>query len=159
MFRGHLRFFVLHALAEKDMAGYRLMKTLGEELGDKPSPGTIYPLLEHLKEEKLVTCKACERKKVYSITKEGKDFLKHTLNAKQEMVEKLQRMHCLLEPEQAKNNDWAFKVWKQNMPRTLVVAPEVRSFMKALFQKIEEKKSQAEIKSFLKQKTQELKSL
>ncbi|MFH1506465.1 MAG: PadR family transcriptional regulator [archaeon] len=159
MFRGHLRFFVLHALAKEDMAGYRLMKVLGEDLGTKPSPGSIYPILDELKKKEYISCKELKRKKVYSITKKGKDFLKEALELKEEFLEKVQKIHEMLEPEQSKQNKKDMHYWQGSLPKSATIEPELRQFMRTACQKLEEHNGAKKIKSFLKEKTKELKSL
>jgi DNA-binding PadR family transcriptional regulator len=157
MFRGHLRFFVLNALGEQDLAGYSLMKKLGEELGDKPSPGTIYPLLEQLKRENLVKCKDCKRKKVYSITKKGKDFLKQAQASRDEFLEKLRKMQSIIHPN--KQDQMVFEMIKKNPRMINDIAPDVRLFMNALMHKLAVEHNKVQLKSFLKEKTKELRSL
>jgi len=158
MFRGHLRFFVLHALAKEDMAGYRLMKVLGEDLGSKPSPGSIYPILEDLKEKKFISCKELKNKKVYSITKSGKDFLKQALELKAEFLEKVNKFREILEPEQCQQNKKDMQHWHGSMPKSVVIAPELRNFMRVAIQNLENGKA-AKTKSFLKEKTKELRAI
>ena len=158
MFRGHLRFFVLNALAKEDMAGYRLMKTLGEDLGSKPSPGSIYPILDDLKEKKLISCRELKRKKVYSITKQGKDFLKQAKEAQDEFLEKLRRMHAILGPNIQKEAR-LFNMVQKNLPAIRSTTPEIRGFMNTLMHKLTTEQDKEKIKSFLKEKTKELKSL
>ena len=76
MIRGNLKILVLKALAKKPLSGYALMKYIEDKIGTKPSPGSMYPLLDELTKQKFVTCKEDGRKKIYSLTKEGKEHLK-----------------------------------------------------------------------------------
>lgn len=76
MIRGNLRLLTLKALDKKPLSGYALMKFIEDKIGSKPSPGSMYPLLEELQKEKMLDCKKEGRKKIYSLTKEGKDKLK-----------------------------------------------------------------------------------
>ncbi|MBW3004683.1 PadR family transcriptional regulator [Candidatus Woesearchaeota archaeon] len=75
MIRGNLKLLVLKALDKKPLSGYALMKFIEEKIGSKPSPGSMYPVLEDLTKKKFVSCKKDGRKKIYSITKEGKEHL------------------------------------------------------------------------------------
>ena len=74
--RGLLSFLILFLLSKKPMNGQEIAKELEKRRGEKPSPGTIYPALKHLKEEGLIQ----ERKKgkaiIYTLTEEGKESLK-----------------------------------------------------------------------------------
>lgn len=76
MIRGNLKLLALKALDKKPLSGYALMKYIEEKIGSKPSPGSIYPVLEDLTKKRFVTCKKQGRKKIYSLTKEGKEHLK-----------------------------------------------------------------------------------
>ena len=75
MLRGFLRIFVLKELDEGKKSGYELMKHIGERMGAKPSPGSIYPLLENLEKEGLVEFKGDKRSKEYHLTAEGRKKL------------------------------------------------------------------------------------
>lgn len=68
-----LRIMILKHLAVSPQSGYGLTKSIAEATGWKPSYGSMYPQLESLKEEGLVTVKEDGRKKVYSLTKKGEE--------------------------------------------------------------------------------------
>lgn len=86
MLRGFLKVVVLKALAEGPKSGYALMKYIEERVGSKPSPGSMYPLLETLTKEHFIEGKGVGRTKEYKLTIDGK----HTIES---MVEK--RNECL----------------------------------------------------------------
>jgi formylmethanofuran dehydrogenase subunit E len=88
MLRGHLRILTLKALEEKERSGYGLMKYVEQKIGSKPSTGSIYPILEHLKDEGVVKAKEEGRKKVYSLTKKGKEQAKCLEEKRKEILEK-----------------------------------------------------------------------
>lgn len=69
---GHLRPLVLLALAKAERSGYQLMQHLHRELGHKPSPGSIYPLLKQLHREGMVRIAEGARTKTYTLTAKGK---------------------------------------------------------------------------------------
>lgn len=73
---GHLKALVLKLLSKKDMSGYDLMKSIGEHIGKKPSPGSMYPLLDSLIKDGFASVKQVKRRKVYKITSEGRQELK-----------------------------------------------------------------------------------
>lgn len=75
MLAGNLRLLVLKLLSSKDMSGYDLMKTIHEKTGRKPSPGSMYPLLESLKQEGRITVREVGRAKRYSMTETGRKEL------------------------------------------------------------------------------------
>ena len=79
---GSTSMLILQLLSEKEMYGYEMIETLRERSNQvfELKAGTLYPLLHSLEEKNLVT--AYERevsgkvRKYYSITKEGKHFLR-----------------------------------------------------------------------------------
>ena len=92
IFKGHLRVIVLKVLADKGMGGYELCKKIEEETGWKPSFGSIYPLLNNLKEENMVIITEEGKKKIYSLTKKGKEQLKELSKRKDEFIDRITEM-------------------------------------------------------------------
>jgi DNA-binding PadR family transcriptional regulator len=74
MRRGDVRFAVLDVLAEAPMHGYEIIRTLEERSGGRwrPSPGSVYPTLQLLADEGLVTAADVDGRRVYSLTDEGR---------------------------------------------------------------------------------------
>lgn len=91
MLAGNLRLLVLKLLSSKDMSGYDLMKTIQEKTGRKPSPGSMYPLLEKLKSEGRITVREVGRAKRYSITESGKRELSDTSTRKEELMANIKK--------------------------------------------------------------------
>jgi len=75
--RGDFKFAVLKLLQERPMHGYEMLKTLEERSGGfyTPSAGSIYPTLQLLQDQGLVTVAEAEGKKVYTITDAGRELL------------------------------------------------------------------------------------
>jgi DNA-binding PadR family transcriptional regulator len=73
--RGSIRFFVLEVLAEGPLHGYEILRRIEERRGIRPSPGSIYPTLEALEEQGLVSSSLVEEKRNYAITDAGREFL------------------------------------------------------------------------------------
>jgi DNA-binding PadR family transcriptional regulator len=71
---GEVRLALLSMLAERPMHGYELMKQLEERSGGiyRASAGTIYPTLQQLEDEGLVTAELRDGKKTYSLTDAGR---------------------------------------------------------------------------------------
>jgi DNA-binding PadR family transcriptional regulator len=61
-------------LSDKPMHGYDLIRELEERSGGawRPSPGSIYPTLQLLEDEGLVTGEEQDGKRVYTITDAGR---------------------------------------------------------------------------------------
>jgi DNA-binding PadR family transcriptional regulator len=74
-----MRLVILRELAQEPAYGYQLIKRLEERMagGYRPSAGVIYPTLTMLEEQRFTVATVNEAgKKVYSVTDEGKTFLK-----------------------------------------------------------------------------------
>jgi DNA-binding PadR family transcriptional regulator len=74
MGRGDVRAAVLALLAEAPMHGYQLIHEIEERSGGawKPSPGSVYPTLQLLADEGLISAKESNGRKTYSLTDEGR---------------------------------------------------------------------------------------
>jgi DNA-binding PadR family transcriptional regulator len=73
---GNLQHIILHKLSERPLSGYALCKAIEQTSGYKPSFGSIYPLLESLASQKLVTARQEGRSKVYTLTAAGREQAK-----------------------------------------------------------------------------------
>ena len=74
MAKGDVRAAVLTLLAEQPMHGYQIIHEI-EERSDgswKPSPGSVYPTLQLLADEGLITATESAGKKTYSLTETGR---------------------------------------------------------------------------------------
>ena len=71
--RGDIRAAILALLAERPMHGYQINQEITDRSGGvwAPSPGSVYPTLQHLEDEGLVTADTTEGKKVFSLTAAG----------------------------------------------------------------------------------------
>jgi DNA-binding PadR family transcriptional regulator len=71
---GEVRLALLSLLNETAMHGYELMRKLEERSGGiyRASAGTVYPTLQQLEDEGLVTSEMHEGKKTYRLTEEGR---------------------------------------------------------------------------------------
>jgi len=73
MRRGDLRVLLLAGLLDGPAHGYELMKRLEETTGGRwrPSPGSIYPMLQLLEDEELVRARDDDGRRVYELTELG----------------------------------------------------------------------------------------
>ena len=71
--RGDVRTAILALLDDRPMHGYEMIQELEERTGGRwtPSAGSIYPTLQLLEDEGLVTPEEVEGRKVYSLTEAG----------------------------------------------------------------------------------------
>jgi DNA-binding PadR family transcriptional regulator len=74
MQRGDVRAAVLALLAERPMHGYQIIQEIDERSGGawKPSPGSVYPTLQLLTDEGLVSAEESNGRKTYSLTEAGR---------------------------------------------------------------------------------------
>jgi len=79
MGRGDVRASVLFLLNERPMHGYQIIREIEERTGGrwKPSAGSVYPTLQMLADEGLVTVEVIEDRKVYALTADGRDAAAH----------------------------------------------------------------------------------
>jgi DNA-binding PadR family transcriptional regulator len=72
--RGDVRAAVLALLAEEPMHGYQIIQELAERSSGAwtPSPGSVYPALQLLQDQGLVTASESDGKRVFSLTDTGR---------------------------------------------------------------------------------------
>src|SRR5450756_1075129 len=78
--RGDVRSAILRLLSEQPMHGYQIIGELSARSGGawSPSAGSIYPTLQMLADEDLITAEETAGKKVYSLTDAGKAAVAET---------------------------------------------------------------------------------
>jgi len=86
-----LKVIVLQLLKEKPYSGYDLMKAIYEHSGWKPSPGSMYPVLDELSRRKLVDVRVSGKRKVYSLTNNGKKEAKELSNTTEKIIEEINK--------------------------------------------------------------------
>ena len=71
--RGDMRGILLAGLLDGPAHGYELMRRLESATSSRwrPSPGSVYPLLQQLEDESLVQCTEVDGRKVYELTSAG----------------------------------------------------------------------------------------
>lgn len=72
--RGDIRAAVLAALADGPAHGYEVMRRLEERSGGlwRPSPGSVYPMLQLLEDEGLAKGSEADGRRSYELTEEGR---------------------------------------------------------------------------------------
>jgi DNA-binding PadR family transcriptional regulator len=86
MIKGYLKIMVLRELNISEHTGYGLIKNLSGSLGRKPSPGSMYPLLNDLLESGLIKVRDEGRMKIYSITGKGREKINKLLKEKEAIM-------------------------------------------------------------------------
>ena len=90
--QGDLKLLALALIAEQPRHGYELIKLIEEKTSDcySPSPGVVYPTLTFLEEAGYVTAENEGAKKRYTITKEGRAYLKENRDIADMVIERLE---------------------------------------------------------------------
>jgi DNA-binding PadR family transcriptional regulator len=73
--RGSVKYDILSILWDGPRHGYDIMRTIEEERGYRPSPGSVYPALQMLEEGDFLTGKEIDGKRVYTIIDKGSELL------------------------------------------------------------------------------------
>lgn len=77
MGKGDVRAAVLALLAENPMHGYQIIREIEERSNGswKPSAGSVYPTLQLLADEGLITAEELNGRKTYTLTEAGRDVI------------------------------------------------------------------------------------
>ncbi|WP_344032732.1 PadR family transcriptional regulator [Streptomyces luteireticuli] len=72
--RGDVRASILALLQDRPMHGYEMIREIAERSGGawKPSPGSVYPTLQLLEDEGLISSESEGGKKLFTLTDEGR---------------------------------------------------------------------------------------
>jgi DNA-binding PadR family transcriptional regulator len=72
-----VRAAILALLAEEPRHGYSIMTELADRSEGmwRPSPGSVYPVLQQLQDEGLVTSADAEGRRVFTLTEEGRRYV------------------------------------------------------------------------------------
>ncbi|MEN8655212.1 PadR family transcriptional regulator [Streptomyces sp. 21So2-11] len=72
--RGDVRASILALLVDRPMHGYEMIQEIGERSGGawRPSPGSVYPTLQLLEDEGLITSESEGGKKLFTLTDAGR---------------------------------------------------------------------------------------
>ena len=75
--RGDVRSAIISVLGTTPMHGYQLMQELEERSNGawRPSPGSVYPTLQALEDEELITSPTTSGKRVFELTAAGRALL------------------------------------------------------------------------------------
>ncbi len=73
--RGEVRTAVLALIAEQPMHGYQIIREISERTNGnwKPSAGSVYPTLQLLADEGIITAEEADGRKIYSLTEAGRE--------------------------------------------------------------------------------------
>lgn len=85
LMKGILEGCVLAVISNKETYGYEILSVLEEYGFDELGEGTLYPVLTRLNKNRYISCRKAKSplgpvRKYYSITDEGKEYLKEFKN-------------------------------------------------------------------------------
>jgi DNA-binding PadR family transcriptional regulator len=94
MRKGFLKMVVLKTISKNPIHGYDIIheieaKTHGHWV---PSPGSIYPVLDFLEARRYISLEEIDRKKVYTITDEGKKALETIDERRRQMLREMSQI-------------------------------------------------------------------
>jgi DNA-binding PadR family transcriptional regulator len=93
LFLGFVKLHILHHAGREAVYGLWLIEELGTH-GYRLSPGTLYPILHTLKQEKLLTSETRvvegKARKYYHLTQTGRVALEEGKRKAQELLEEIQ---------------------------------------------------------------------
>jgi DNA-binding PadR family transcriptional regulator len=92
-----LSLMVLHKLSQQPHTGYSLSKEIQQSTGQKPSFGSIYPILEKFTSEGIVSVHQEGRKKIYTLTAKGRRAAADLKNRHAQLIEQMishSKMFC-----------------------------------------------------------------
>ena len=89
--RGDLKYVILRLLKDKPMHGYEVMRALEDESGGwyRASAGSVYPTLQMLEDQGLVSSHDDAGKKVYTLTDAGRAYLQEHSSVVDEIVDRV----------------------------------------------------------------------
>ncbi len=92
---GEMRLAVLSLLEHEPKHGYQIIKDLESRCGRayKASAGVVYPTLQQLEDEALVTSEQVDGRRVYRITATGQDELKREADAIRQIWRRAEGRH------------------------------------------------------------------
>jgi DNA-binding PadR family transcriptional regulator len=76
--RGDVRAAALLLLAEEPRNGYQIIQEIAQRSGEvwRPSPGSVYPVLQQLEDEGLVSVDSGQGGKIYALTPAGTEYVR-----------------------------------------------------------------------------------
>ena len=91
--RGDLKFAILGLIEQKPMHGYEVMQELEEQSAGcyRASPGSVYPTLQLLEDQGLLSARDHGGKKIYSITDAGREYLDENRDHVNSIFERVSR--------------------------------------------------------------------
>ncbi|MCW4022327.1 MAG: PadR family transcriptional regulator [archaeon] len=89
MIKGLLKMCMLKIISLKNVSGYQIIKKVEMLIGEKPSTGSVYPLLKSMQDQGWIVGKKEGNKTLYSITDCGKEIVQKHDKLKAHITQKV----------------------------------------------------------------------
>ena len=89
MLKGLLKMSMLKIISEDKATGYQIIKKVNELTGEKPSSGSVYPILKSMVNKGWITGRNLNEKIIYEITETGKKVVEAHGSMKQYYEQKI----------------------------------------------------------------------
>lgn len=89
MIKGLLKMCMLKIISMEKVNGYQIMKRVEVLIGEKPSTGSVYPLLKSMQNEGWIVGKKAGNKTLYEITDKGKEIIQKHDTLKEHISQKV----------------------------------------------------------------------
>ncbi len=170
MLKGYLKVIILRGLKNKPCSGYDLLKKVEEIIDEKPSSGSLYPLLNDLLRNNYIEIlEESNRKKIYKITKDGEVLLEKLTKEKENYIKAQEELLNIVKGIDEKDYESYkdFIQFNENLKnenkilfRNIELLVEFKTiFNKVLSGKNISKSKEEEIKKILKETIKKLKKL
>ncbi len=89
MSKGILKFLMLKIISEEKITGYGIIKRVEDHTGNKPSTGSVYPMLKSMENEGWISGEKVDDKTFYEITDSGRDKIKEFDKVHNDFIKKI----------------------------------------------------------------------
>ncbi|MBE8540386.1 helix-turn-helix transcriptional regulator [Geoglobus acetivorans] len=93
--KGMLKLLILRELESGEATGYELIERIGKIVSKKPSPGSVYPLLNELHDRGFLEVSVRGNRKIYSLSTKGKRALEELKERERMLI--LDKIRFLME--------------------------------------------------------------
>lgn len=87
--KGNLWIYILSLLKKRELYGWKIQSLIEEKFNFKPGRITPYRVLYRLENQGFVKSKTRDRRRVYEITKKGKEELKKAKDFYKQILERI----------------------------------------------------------------------
>lgn len=165
--RGFLKFYVLKTLKNGPLHGYKIMVSIKDGTGWKPTPGAIYPTLHSLKKQGLIKEIKIGRTISYELTAKGLELTNRFEESKDDMRKRfknfIQVMSQVLEIEESELGRFTEELRKKYEDKFALLPDGIRNLLPGITDLIidnaKDEKKHKKLKKILNEAKIELKKL